>query len=513
MHTLQRLPSTRSTRFSTITLALVLALTSCASTPPRGLLDVSDFDETFARTLDRILGAWKGKVAGVTPVFIRFERTPSGQYTCLLDGSTERDVPGSALRIEGDLVQLELERSGCSFDGVLSSDRSSLDGTFTERNGARHALSLERVDLASLTYMLPRVDESGTRELGYTYTPPPAGADGLPVGRVSTRTEQSITELMEKVLDETYPGIESILIAKDGTLVVEEYFYGFERDRPHQLRSMTKSVASILTGIAIQQGLLRGVDERVASFYPVLAEEQNWNERKRRMTVEHLITMTTGFEGDDWDDDFASYKEMSQTPDWIQFATARAVIHEPGESFAYNGSSLMVLTGILESATGMQIPEFANRQLFGPLGIEYARWKKSPKGPVSLGGGLKLLPRDLIKIGQLYLNKGRWGEQQIVFESWVSESERSRNLFWGPRRAYGYLWYKKSFGWFDSIDGYFASGMGGQKLLYAPELSLVVLITTGNYDASRTVQLQSFDILARIIAIAADRGERFTDGG
>ncbi len=121
-------------------------------------------------------------------------------------------------------------------------------------------------------------------------------------------------------------------------------------------------------------------------------------------------------------------------------------------------------------------------------------------------------PRDQAKIAQLFLNNGRWGNEQIVTESWVKQSIQGQNFFWGPRRAYGYLWYSKTFGWRNSVDTFYASGPGGQKFLYAPDLSLVIVINTGNYHQPLDIHRQSYDIVARIIDIASDLGERFTDG-
>ncbi len=200
-------------------------------------------------------------------------------------------------------------------------------------------------------------------------------------------------------------------VSKKGTLLVEEYFYGFDRTRKHQLQSVTKSVASILTGIALQQGLLSSVDESVASFYPELAAEQDWDDRKRRMTIKHLLTMTSGFEGNAWRDKNATASAMYASPDWIKFAVSRSVVAEPGRRFAYNGACLMVLSGILERASEMPVQDFAAQYLFTPLGIEDVTWRKSPSGSAYLGAGLWLKPRDLAKIGQLFLNKGHWQNQ------------------------------------------------------------------------------------------------------
>jgi len=323
---------------------------------------------------------------------------------------------------------------------------------------------------------------------------------------VNAASEQVLTELFRGILDEGYPGIESLLVVKNGRLLVEEYFYGFHRDSLHQMRSVTKTVASVLTGVALQQGFLESVEIPVDSFYPDLADEQDWDARKRGMTLEHLLMMTTGLEGDDWEDDFAGSQSMRESEDWIRHVAARRVTRRPGRQFAYSGSSLILLAGVLERTSGMTVPDLADEYLFGPLGIEEVEWQVSPAGTARLGSGLHLRPRDLARIGQLFLNGGMWDGQRIVSEEWVAQSTQRPLSFWGPRRWYGYLWWSRNIGTglFSSIPTYFASGLGGQKMFVVPDRGMVVVITSGNYD---TTDSQVTDQGHRLLEALIDVGE------
>ncbi len=349
---------------------------------------------------------------------------------------------------------------------------------------------------------VPRLTEDGKRELDYSYRAPEQVDDGWPVGELDQRSETGLNELMESILDQSLVGVESVLIARGGTLLVEEYFYGFDRNHPHQLRSVTKSVASLLIGIALEKGVLASVDTPIAELFPAQADKQEWSDLKRSMQLKHLLTMTSGLEGDDWKDDFALERAVQRSSDWVDHALTRPMVAVPGEHFAYSGGSLMILSGALHSVAGMSVQRFAARNLFEPLGINNVRWHTSPKGIPYFSAGLRITPRALAKIGQLCLDGGRWQDKQIVPAAWVAESTRGQLPVPGTGLDYGYLWWSTSVELSNSksVATFMGLGIGGQHLFVVPERLLVVVITSGNYATKRSkVRLQGFEMIPRIV--------------
>ena len=252
--------------------------------------------------------------------------------------------------------------------------------------------------------------------------------------------------LIQKTQRGDFKNIHSILVIKDGKLVVEQYFNGFHRGDLETLRSATKSITSILVGIAIDKGLISSVNERIERFFPEYA--QSWDERKRPITVRDLLTMTAGF---DWDQsslanpgdpsNHGSESEMERSDDMIKFVLQRPMRDIPGTRFEYNSGATILLAGILQKSSGMQVDEFARRNLFAPLGIERVDWWRQKRDGMPLThAGLFLRPIDMAKIGYLVLNDGKWNGRQIVSEQWISQSTApSLN----PR--YGYQWWLDSF--------------------------------------------------------------------
>lgn len=482
-----------------VVLAGALVAAGCAGRALRTDVHVGP-DPASRATWEALNGAWQGAVgASAQRVNLRFEGA-RGYY----DLPEQRVIAGaiSAVHVEGASVRIELGAIGAVFTGRLESGGERLVGNF-EQNGRRPAATATRVPLTTFDYLAPRWSTDATRQRDYDYSEPAAGGDGWRVAHLDPHSVRTVTALVEDVLSEELPGVESLLVEKGGELLVDEYFYGFEREQTHSLRSVTKTMASVLTGVALQQGYLTSVDTPLVEFFPELADEQGWGERKRRITLAHLLTMTSGLEGDDWRDGFAGSHAVWKSPDWVAHVLARAMVDEPGTRFAYSGSSLMALSGALEVATGMPLQEFAERHLFGPLGIESVVWKSSPQGTPYLGSGLELRPRDLAKIGRLFLDGGRWNGRQVVSEAWVGESTRPRRRIRARGLDYGYLWWIETLGSGRvRLPATMALGLGGQRLMLVPDRDLVVVVTSRNYDAkSGRVRNQAFGMLTRLFDV------------
>lgn len=286
------------------------------------------------------------------------------------------------------------------------------------------------------------------------------------------------------------PYIHGLLIAHRGKLVVEEYFHGFHRDMPHDSRSAGKSIASALLGIALEQGLVSSVDEPVYPLFGGVDAFANPDPRKEQITLRHLVTMSPGFDCDDNDFDTPGNEDamqsQSEQPDWYRYTLDLPMVAEPGESDAYCTAGINLIGGALKAKTGMSLPRFFHENFAELLNISHYHMNLSPTYEGYMGGGIRLRPRDFMKLGQLYLDGGVWNGQRLVSEDWVEASAAPHSSM-NEKDDYGFAWWRNAYtvnG--QSIETYYASGNGGQMLFVVPELDLVVQINAGNYSDGRT---------------------------
>lgn len=280
--------------------------------------------------------------------------------------------------------------------------------------------------------------------------------------------------------------IHSILVIQNNKLVLEEYFNGFAADQIHDLRSVSKSIRSILMGIAIDKGFITSVDEPISTYLKTHEPLKNLNDSKNSITIRHLLTMTSGMDCNDWDKKSKGQEDkVYKKKDWIQYTLDLPMIHEPGDVGSYCSMGVVLLAEIISQASGMSLQAFAQQYLFNPLGISNIRWgHTSKKNVIPSGKRLHMTPRDLAKIGQLILNEGKWNGNQVVSESWIRESTTPKTKITGIN--YGYLWWSLPF----RIQNQFqmaktATGNGGQYIMAFPELDLVVVFTGGAYNSEK----------------------------
>lgn len=267
--------------------------------------------------------------------------------------------------------------------------------------------------------------------------------------------------------------IDSLLIIRNGYVVLDAHFDPYDGSFPHDLASVTKSVMTTLIAIAADQGKL-DLDTPVVSFFPERTIA-NLDDRKARLTVRHLAGMVNGMESGCFEGDQPTIDAMMSHPDFVQAALDRPMVSEPGTEYCYDSPGMHLLSAILQKTTGMTALEFARQTLFSPLGIQEAIWESDPQGNSHGWGDLHLLPEDAAKIGFLWLHRGLWDGQQIVPEAWVLDSIKAHSKSVGPDYGYGY-------GWWVSRGDYYASGRDGQKIRVMASINTVVVTTGAGFD-------------------------------
>jgi CubicO group peptidase (beta-lactamase class C family) len=272
------------------------------------------------------------------------------------------------------------------------------------------------------------------------------------------------------------------------------YFHSTDE---HTMQSVSKTVTSAIIGIAITRGDFKAPLSKPVLAYFDEAKVKNVDARKRQMTLQNILTMTTGL---DWNEDTA-YDDpanpsdlMEATEDWVQFVIDRPMKDEPGKVFAYSSGATELLAYIFKRETGVDIEQYAHRYLFTPLGIVKYHWKRTPLGLVDTEGGLYLRSADLAKIGLLYLNDGMWKGQRLISSEWVKESLTPR-IDAGEGFLYGYQWWLLPHG-DPSRLAFAARGMGGQRLLVFPEDQLIVVSTAWHILKESSIE---FDVVRRLL--------------
>jgi CubicO group peptidase (beta-lactamase class C family) len=324
---------------------------------------------------------------------------------------------------------------------------------------------------------------------------PPALEDGWPVAApASVGMDASILCAVTPRLLATQMNVHGVLVARRGKLVFERYFvgsdqpwgnpsslYDFGPQTKHDLRSISKSITALLVGIAVDRKLIPGVDEPVFDFFPEHADLRT--PEKERILVRHLLTMSSGLAWDEarpYSDPQNSEMIMDRSADPVRFVLERPSVAPAGLVWNYNGGGTHLLGHIIAKAAGKPFDAFAREVLFEPLGITDWAWMRYRNGAIAPAAGARLRPRDVAKLGQLFLSGGRWNGRQIVSSEWLAEMLAPRL---GPDPYfYGYqFWLGRSLDRGAEVKWAAGLGLGGQRLFIVPEYDLVVMITAGNY--------------------------------
>ena len=327
----------------------------------------------------------------------------------------------------------------------------------------------------------------------YHYRPPADLHDGIAVGDIAKSELGVVTanKIVGAILAGTYKDVHSVLLYQRGKLVMEEYFYGYSAQRPHQLRSATKSIVSALAGIAIDQGAIPGVNETVLPQMRYSSYE-NPNPGKAAITLRDFLSMSSGLDCNDHSSTSPGREVViDDKSDWVKATLDLPMINAPGTKAYYCSGGVAVVGRRIENAVHMPLPEFARANLFEPLGMTQNDWKWNYDLTNSNKefAQIHLRPRDMLKLGLLFAGGGRWHGKQIISESWVHASLADHSHV--DNTSYGYFWWRP---WLNvetptgsqHVDLIAAQGNGGQKIYLVPQYGLVAVFTGGAYNAEST---------------------------
>lgn len=298
--------------------------------------------------------------------------------------------------------------------------------------------------------------------------------------------KELIKTMNERILQNRFKEITSIVVIKNNKLLLEEYFNGYNRDSLHDTRSVGKSFASALTGIAIKDGYIESEKEIISEFYD-LHDYKNFSVKKEKVTLKNLLTMSSAFEGNDFDEGSPGNEEnMYPTRDWVKFTLDLPMDSSKtnGKQWNYFTAGVVLLGDILNKSVSGGLEKYSAKKLFEPLGIKNYKWEYTPQGVVNTAGGLRLRSVDYAKFGQLYINEGLWEGKKILSKQWIKSSmTRQMVVNESTNEYYGYLFWNMTF----NVNGkeygaYYSSGNGGNKIFIFKDIPVVVVITSTAYN-------------------------------
>lgn len=340
-----------------------------------------------------------------------------------------------------------------------------------------------------------------TNQQKRSITTPKQMDDGWQTGSLVNASIDSskLLKLLDKISIGEYKEIHSILIIKDDKLVFEEYFPGhdfeysaeehkgklieYDLNTIHNLASVTKSVTSLLFGIAVDKGFIKYEHEKLYKFFP--RDSILFEGSKKNITLQNLLTMSSGLKWNENDMPYGNIEndivQLFMVVDPVKYILSKPLANEPGTNFYYNGGGTNLIGKIVQETSKLRLDLFAQKYLFDPMGITQNKWVYINPGFVYASGDLRLRPRDMAKLGSLVLNKGIWNGNQIISSEWIDKMT-TKHVWMNDIDGYGYQWWLKKYKFGSSeINTYFASGWGGQLIIVVPEINSVIVLTAGNY--------------------------------
>jgi len=418
-------------------------------------------------------GRWLANVPYSTITYrMVFESSVSGPR--LFNVTFKRyDVPMDTIFFKDDSVYLRFGEFFTEFGGRYDRKNNRIVGTWTTEDSVDIPVTFQPVNADTVLGMFP------LRTKEYHYSPPKKEDDQWPVS-ISTRhqiNQSLIDSLTYAIMKEKYPDVHSLLIARNDSLVYEEYFYTFHSAFRQNIQSVTKSFVSALAGIALAKGEIKGVKDPLcrylSNYQELLCSGQN-----KTITLHNVLSMSTGLKWDeathDYGDPENSLSMTGNDPLGYLFTRQRSLTPE----FAYNSLNHSTMNAVLKNTTHMDNATEITSRLLAPLAIESFFLGEEDHGVL---GDIELRPRDMMKLGQLYLQEGSWNGKEIVSKAWVNEST-STKIAASSGLGYGYFWWTRDFKWKGkTVSSFFAWGYGGQYIFVVPELKLVVAMTGSHW--------------------------------
>jgi CubicO group peptidase (beta-lactamase class C family) len=332
----------------------------------------------------------------------------------------------------------------------------------------------------------------------------PAGVNQSPPRNLDSLLD-AVTGAADKIIEtdarESFKNFDSFIVLSEDRVKFEKYYNGTKGGAPHQLQSQTKSIVALLLGSAIDQGLIKSENEKVAPYFP--ESFAPGNKLQSAMTIKDLLTMSAGIDWEEMlpqDDPRNDNAKMFRGGDWLAYVLARPMAVSPGTVFKYNSGLPMMVAAIIEKATGLPLEEFARKTLFEPLDIREFTWQKNAKGFCHAGGGLSLKPMDMAKIGALMLNKGTWKGRRIVSKGWIDRATTPRFATEFNNSGYGYFWWTKDYDLGESRKMRVVSsrGAGGQFTHIFPNYGLVMTFTERNFTTPQVGGMIVEDLIEKL---------------
>lgn len=353
----------------------------------------------------------------------------------------------------------------------------------------------------------------------YRYRAPADLGDGWKTGslRNASIDEAAIARIVDGILTAEpalrAPYVQSLLIARHGRLVLDEYFNGYDADRPHDVRSAGKSVTTLLAGRAIEDGAAFSPDTRVAAILANYLPFDNDDSRKEAITVGNLMSMSAGYACDDNDDASPGNEDRMQSqtaqPDWYRYTLNLPMLFSPGTRALYCSAGINLVGAIVAKETKQRLTGFFNEKFGGPMQFRrYGMWLMPP--PVEqayMAGGDRFLPRDFLKFGQLFLNGGRWNGRPIVDPAWLRLIATKQSYVEDGGGDYGYGWHLAAYSYRGkTVRAINAGGNGGQLLYVFPDLDLTLMITAANYGQFPVWRTFETQLVPQILTAVGNSG-------
>ncbi len=464
-------------------------------------------------------GIWAGKIIPEedrVSFYISIQKAADGSLIAFIRNPEFNYFRRRTYRVELNGANVTLANTQDPGDRIIGKYDSKLDHLSLPTLDSHPALEFTRRKKEDAAGFYPRVPAGTT----YTYRKPETGDDGWTTASLADvgLDDAPLKALVEKILSANLQdnpvNIHSLLIARHGKLVFEEYFYGFIKERAHNMRSASKTYGPVLVGIARDHGANIGPETAIYPIFPQYKLIANWDDRKNRLTLRDLMTMTSGLACDDNDDSSPGQEDNMQSQnsqkDWYKYTLDLPMAHDPGGDHAiYCSAGMNLIGGVVRNATGTWLPEYFEEYLARPLQFHAYHMNLMPTGEAYMGGGLSIRPRDEIKLGQLYLSGGLWNGRRVVSSAWVEESTKPHSKF-APMmdidldHQYGYGWHINPLKVGDRIYRSFAAGgNGGQIVMVIPELDMVIGFNGGSYGEFTKWYRWSLELVPQYIIPAA----------